>query len=353
LAVLQPERPPEAMMKAVLCRNFGPISDLRIEDVDAPEAGAGEVVIRVSACGVNFYDGLAAQGKYQTKPPFPFSPGGEVAGTIVSTGHGVESLRAGQSVMAFSGFGGYAERIAVDARFVFPLPDGMDFDEAAAFPIAYGTSYHALKDRARLQRGETLLVLGAAGGVGLTAVELGHEMGARVIAAASTPEKLALCRAHGAAATINYGRDDLRERVKALTEGRGVDIVYDPVGGKLAEAALRSLATFGRYLVIGFASGDIPQVALNQVLLKQTSVTGVLWGAFARAEPASNARNIAELLAWYKAGRIRPHVSEAYPLDRFGKALSRVMERKAQGKVVLRPQDGVAGPGIKVAEMAP
>jgi NADPH:quinone reductase len=326
------------MMKAVLCRNFGPISDLAIEEVTAPDAGARQVVIRVEACGVNFYDGLAVQGKYQTKPPFPFSPGGEVAGVVTALGEDVGHLRTGQRVVAFSGFGGYAEEIAVDAQFVFPIPDEMDFDDAAAFPIAYGTSYHALKDRARVQPGETLLVLGAAGGVGLTAVELGREMGARVIAAASSSEKLSLCHDYGADETINYAKDDLRERVKALTHGRGVDVVYDPVGGKLGEAALRSLATFGRHLVIGFASGDIPQLAFNQLLLKQVSVTGVLWGAFARAEPQANTRNMTDLLAWYGAGRVRPHVSEAYPLDRFAEALGRVMDRRAKGKALLRPQ---------------
>lgn len=336
-------------MKAVLCRKFGPISDLAIEEVAAPSAGPGHVLIRVAACGINFYDGLAVAGKYQTKPPFPFSPGGEVAGTVVSVGEGVEDLTAGQRVLAFSGFGGYAELVAVDARFVFPIPDEMDFDDAAAFPIAYGTSFHALRDRARLGAGETLLVLGAAGGVGLTAVELGREMGARVIAAASSPEKLALCRAYGAHMTIDYSKEDLRERVKDLTGGSGADVVFDPVGGRFGETALRALATFGRHLVIGFASGDVPQVALNQLLLKQVSVTGVLWGAFARADPARNAQNLAQLLDWYAAGRIRPHVSEGYALEAFAEALGRVMERRAQGKVVLRPHASPAAPARPAA----
>jgi NADPH2:quinone reductase len=322
-------------MRAVLCRQFGPVSDLRLEDIDPPVPDAGGLVIRVEACGVNFYDGLAVEGKYQTKPAFPFVPGGEVAGTVDSVADGVQGFHAGQRVLAFTGFGGYAERVAVDAGNVFPIPEKMDFASAAAFPIAYGTSCHALKDRAQLRSGETLLVLGAAGGVGLTALELGREMGARVIAAASSEEKLALCRSYGAHETINYTKDDLREQVKKLTEGRGVDVVYDPVGGKLAPLALRSLAPFGRYLVIGFASGEIPQLPFNQLLLKQVAVMGVLWGVSARMDPAGNARNMAELLAWYEAGRIKPHVSETYPLSRYDEALGRVMERAAKGKVVI------------------
>jgi NADPH2:quinone reductase len=327
-------------MKAVLCRQFGPLADLRIEEVDPPAVRPGQIAVRILACGINFYDGLAVQGKYQTKPPFPFSPGGEVAGIVSSVGVGVAGFREGQRVLAFTGFGGYADQVAVDARFAFPIPDSMDFEVAAALPIAYGTSYHALKDRAQLRSGETLLVLGAAGGVGLTAVELGKALGARVIAAASSADKLSLCRDYGADATINYAEEDLRERVKALTEGRGVDVVYDPIGGTLAEVALHSLTRFGRHLVIGFASGDIPQIAFNRLLLKQVSVMGVLWGAFAQADPASNAKNMADLLALHRAGRIRPHISESYPLDRFEEALGRVMDRKAKGKVVLQPRAG-------------
>ena len=328
-------------MKAVVCREFGPIEKLRIEKVDSPVAGPGRIVLRVEACGVNFYDGLAVQGEYQVKPPFPFSPGGEVAGEVLSVGEGSGAFRPGQRVMAFTGFGGYAEQIAVPVANAFPIPDSMDYDDAAGFLIAYATSHHALKDRAALKAGETLLVLGAAGGVGLTAVELGKQMGACVIAAASSPEKLSLAMAYGADQTIDYARDDLRERVKALTEGRGVDVVYDPVGGRQAEAALRSLAPFGRHLVIGFASGDIPTVAFNQLLLKQIELIGVLWGNFAKAEPGRNAANIAELLTWYGEGRLRPHISESYPLARFLDGLGRVMSRQARGKVVIRPNEGV------------
>ncbi|MBX3530209.1 MAG: NADPH:quinone oxidoreductase family protein [Rhizobiaceae bacterium] len=338
-------------MKAVRCHAFGPLADLRIEEVEDPTARPGEVVVRVVACGVNYYDGLAAEGRYQTKPPFPFSPGGEVSGVIEAIGDGVTNVAPGRKVIAFTGFGGYAEKVVVPAGNVFTAPESMDDDEAAGFLIAYATSHHALKDRAALRPGETLLVLGAAGGVGLTAVELGREMGARVIAAASSAEKLTLAKAYGAAETIDYSEEDLRERVKALTGGRGVDVVYDPVGGKQAETALKCLATGGRHLVIGFASGDIPNLAFNQLLLKQVSVTGVLWGAFARAEPKRNAENVAELLRWHAAGRLRPHISEAYPLDRFGEALDRVMSRKAKGKVVIRVGSAVAEmPARKKAE---
>lgn len=327
---------PKVEMKAVLCHAFGPWSDLRIEDVPAPVAEDDEVVIRVAACGVNYYDGLAAEGKYQTRPPFPFTPGGEVAGTVTTIGAATSRFRPGQKVVAFTGFGGYAEMVAVHVSRVFPVPDGMSFDDAASFLIASATSHHALKDRAALRAGETLLVLGAAGGVGLTAVEIGREIGARVIAAASSPEKLELARAFGAESGIDYSREDLRERVKALTDGRGVDVVYDPVGGRQGEAAFKSLAVNGRHLVIGFASGDIPSVAFNQLLLRQVSVTGVLWGAFARAEPDRAAVNVAELLEWHAAGRLRPHVSEIHPLEQFHRALDSVMNRRATGKVVIR-----------------
>jgi len=245
-------------------------------------------------------------------------------------------------VIAFPGFGGYAEQLSVDAGSVFPIPDDMDFDTAAGFLIAYATSHHALKDRAALKPGQTLLVLGAAGGVGLTAVELGRQMGAHVIAAASSEGKLALARAYGAEWTVNYAQDDLREQVNAITGGRGVDVVYDPVGGKQSEAALKCLATGGQHLVIGFASGDIPSLTLNRLLLRQVSVTGVLWGAFARAEPARNAANVAELLAWYSEGRLKPQISETYPLQDFQLALSRVMSRKAMGKVIIRPNTKAA-----------
>lgn len=322
-------------MKAVLCRAFGPVEDLKLEDVPSPAIGAGMLRIGIEACGINFFDGLAAQGQYQTKPPFPFSPGGEVAGVVTAIGDGVEGFAVGDRVMAFTGFGGYAEEIAVQASVATKIPEAMSFAEAAGFIIAYATSHHALKDRAALKPGETLLVLGAAGGVGLTAVEIGKAMGARVIAAASSDEKLALAASHGADELVNYADGELKDKVKALTGGRGVDVVYDPVGGKLAEAALRGMAPEGRFLVIGFASGDIPSIPLNQYLLRQVSAVGVFWGAFAKAQPERNAANITELLAWYGEGKLKPHISETYPLERFQEGLGRVMARQAKGKVVL------------------
>jgi NADPH2:quinone reductase len=322
-------------MKAVLAKTFGPPEQLRLEDVPPPHAAAGEVVIRVKACGVNFFDVLIVQGKYQTRPPLPFSPGGEVAGVIGEVGEGVRGFRTGTRVLAFTGHGGYAEEVAVDAASVVELPEAMDFGTAAGFPITYGTSFHALMDRAALREGETLLVLGAAGGVGLAAVEIGRILGARVIACASSEEKLALAREHGADALINYGTADLRERIREETAGKGVDVVYDPVGGAYAEPALRSLAANGRYLVVGFASGEIPKIALNLLLLKMVSMVGVFWGAFAKAQPQRNAANLAQLLEWYGQGRLRPHVSATFPLERFGEALETVGQRRVLGKVVL------------------
>lgn len=326
-------------MKAVLCRNFGPLSDLRLSEAADPRPQAGQVVVRVEACGINFYDGLAVQGKYQTKPTLPFSPGGEIAGVVTETAPDISGFKPGDRVLAFTGFGGYAELATVDAANVFPLPDDTDFDVAAALMIGHATAHHALKDRAGIQAGETVLVLGAAGGVGLAAVEIATLLGANVIAAASTREKLDLARSRGASDCIDYSSEDLRTRVKDLTDGRGVDIVVDPVGGDLAATALRCLAIGGRYTVIGFAAGDIPTIAFNQLLLKQISLVGVLWGAHAKANPEQNGVNIAELMDWVAARRIRPYVAETWPLDQFGEALGRVMRREAKGKVVIRPQE--------------
>lgn len=322
-------------MKAVLAKAFGPLEQLVLEEVPARNPGAGEVAIAVKACGVNFFDALIVQGKYQTRPPVPFSPGGEVAGVVHGVGAGVTGLTEGTRVLAFTGHGGYAEEVIADAASVVALPEQMDFVTAAAFPITYGTAYHALKDRGQLRSGETLLVLGAAGGVGLAAVEIGKIMGARVIACASSDEKLALAREHGADALINYAASDLRERIREVTGGTGVDLVYDPVGGGYAEPALRSLAFGGRYLVIGFASGEIPKIALNLLLLKVVSMVGVFWGAFAKSQPQRNAANLAELLTWYTQGRLRPHVSATFPLERYRGALDAVVQRKVLGKVVL------------------
>ena len=322
-------------MRAVLARAFAPLEELALEEVPAPSPGAGQVVIAVRACGVNFLDGLIVQGKYQTRPPLPFSPGAEVAGVVSAVGAGVTGVSAGERVLAVPGYGGYAEQALAEAASLIRLPAAMDFTTAACFPVVYGTSLHALRTRARLEAGESLLVLGAAGGVGLTAIEIGRLLGARVLAAASSAEKLALCRERGADELINYAAGDLREQVKALTGGKGVDVVYDPVGGAYAEPAVRSLASGGRYLVIGFASGDIPRVPLNLLLLKQAAMLGVFWGAWARAHPAANAADFAQLFAWHAAGRLRPHVSARFPLERFREALNTVVERRAQGKVAL------------------
>jgi NADPH:quinone reductase len=322
-------------MKAVLAKVFGAPEQLVLEELAPRPAGPGEVAIAVKACGVNFFDALIVQGKYQTRPTLPFSPGGEVSGVISAVGEGVTRLETGMRVLAFIGYGGYAEEVTTDAANVIALPPQMDFVTAAAFPITYATSYHALKDRGQLRSGETLLVLGAAGGVGLATVEIGKIMGARVIAAASSEAKLALAREHGADSLIHYGTSDLRERIREETAGKGVDLVYDPVGGAYAEPALRSLAAGGRYLVIGFASGEIPKIALNLLLLKVVSMVGVFWGAFAKTQPQRNAANIGELLAWYTQGRLRPHVSATFPLARYHDALDAVTQRKALGKVVL------------------
>lgn len=322
-------------MQAVLCQEFAPRERLALAQIEAPKAGPGQVVLAVEACGLNFFDGLMVEGKYQTKPDLPFVPGSEVAGTIAEIGAGVSGFSLGQRVLAFAGIGGYAEQVACDASRVVAIPDEMPFDIAAGFLITYATSHHALKDRAGLRPGETLLVLGAAGGVGLAAVELGKRMGATVIAAASSDEKLELCQAHGADHLVNYAASDLRSALKELTGGRGVDVVYDPVGGEKSEIALRGLALNGRHLVIGFAAGEIPKIPLNLLLLKQSSLIGVFWGAFARANPAQHGANMRELFDWVREGALRPHISARFPLTSHAEALAMVMERRAKGKVVL------------------
>ena len=322
-------------MKAVLCTQFGLPDTLQVHEVANPVVGPKQVVISVAACGVNFPDVLIIQNKYQFKPQLPFSPGGEVAGIISEIGHEVEGLAVGQSVLALCGWGGFAEQVTVDVDRVFPLPEGISPEVAATTLYTYGTSYHALKDRAQLQAGETLLVLGAAGGVGLAAVELGTLMGARVIAAASTEEKLALCREKGAVETINYETEDLKTRIKELTGGRGVDVVYDPVGGKFSDAALRGMAWKGRYLVVGFANGEIPQLPMNLPLLKGCSVVGVFWGQFAKLEPKASLQNTRQLLAWIQEGKIRQHVGKRYTLAEAPQALQDLMDRKMLGKGVV------------------
>jgi NADPH2:quinone reductase len=293
------------------------------------------VVVAVKACGINFPDTLIIAGKYQFKPEMPFSPGGEVAGVIKELGEGVEGVAVGDRVISFTGSGGFAEEVRADVKTLIPIPEQMDFPTASAFVMVYGTSHYALKDRAKLQAGETLLVLGAAGGVGLAAVELGKAMGARVIAAASSAEKLAVCREHGADECINYTTEDLKERMKALTAGKGVDVVYDPVGGNYSETALRGMAWEGRYLVIGFAAGDIPRIPLNLTLLKGCSIVGVFWGSFTSRDPRRNQEHLRELMNWYIEGKLRPHISATYPLERVADALNDMQARKITGKAVL------------------
>ena len=323
-------------MKAVLCRAYGPPDQLDVAEVETPTPGSGQVVIAVKACAVNFPDTLIIQGKYQYQPPLPFSPGSDIAGVVQAVGVDVAGLAVGDRVAALIPHGGYAEAAACDARSAIRLPDGVDFVRAAAFQLTYGTAYHALVDRANLQAGETLLVLGAAGGVGLAAVELGKRLGARVIAAASSAEKLDICRQYGADALIDYNADDLRERLKALAPG-GLDVVYDPVGGALAEPALRSVRWKGRYLVIGFTAGDIPRIALNLPLLKGSSIVGVFYGSFLQHEPQRAQANTRALLAMLAEGKINPLVSKTYPLEQAADALSAVLARQAIGKLVLTP----------------
>jgi len=322
-------------MKAVLCKQFGPPDSLVIEDLPSPKAGAGEAVISVKAASLNFPDVLIIQNKYQFKPPLPFSPGSELAGVVKEVGTGVANVRPGDKVIAFTTYGAFAEEVKTEAARLLPLPEGMDFASGAAFLLTYGTSDHALRDRAGLKAGETLLVLGAAGGVGLAAIEIGKALGARVIACASSEEKLAVCRDHGADAAINYAAEDLRERIKAVTEGRGVDVVYDAVGGAYTEPAFRSLAWRGRLLVVGFAAGEIPKLPLNLALLKGASVVGVFWGDFTRREPRAFADSVRQLGAWFSEGKLRPHVSQTFPLEKAVEALKLMAARQVKGKVVL------------------
>ncbi|MBI1942904.1 MAG: NADPH:quinone oxidoreductase family protein [Betaproteobacteria bacterium] len=322
-------------MKAVLCKQFGPPESLVLEELPSPQAGPGEVVVSVKAASVNFPDVLIIQNKYQFKPPLPFSPGSEMAGVVKEVGDGVRGFKPGDRVIAFTTYGAFSEEVKVEAGRLVPVPEGMDFNSAAAFLLTYGTSDHALRDRGALKSGETLLVLGAAGGVGIAAVEIGKALGARVIACASSEEKLAVCRQHGADDAVNYATEDLRERIKQLTAGKGVDVVYDAVGGPYTEPALRSTAWRGRLLVVGFAAGDIPRIPLNLALLKGCSIVGVFWGDFARREPRAFAESIGQLGAWFRAGKLKPHVSQTFPLARAVDALNLMAARKVKGKVVL------------------
>jgi NADPH:quinone reductase len=322
-------------MKAILCTQFGPPEQLVLREVPSPKPSEGQVLITVKACGVNFPDTLIIHNKYQFKPPLPFSPGGEVSGIIKAVGEGVKYLKVGDAVLSLTGWGGFAEEVVADAATTLPLPMGMDFVTAASVMYTYGTSYHALKNRAQIQAGETLLVLGAAGGVGLAAVQLGVLMGARVIAAASSDEKLGVCRELGATATINYSTEDLKERIRELTEGRGADVIYDPVGDRYTEPALRAIAWKGRYLVVGFAGGEIPKIPLNLALLKGCQIVGVFWGAFAKNEPHESQQNFREILAWMGEGKLKQHVYKTYLLPEAPTALRDMMERQVIGKAVV------------------
>ena len=326
-------------MKAVLCKEYGPPESLVIEDIPSARPGKGQVVITVKACGVNFPDTLIIEGKYQFKPALPFSPGGEVSGIVKELGEGVNTVKVGDRVIAFTGWGGFAEEVVTEAAKLIPIPGDIDFATAASFTLVFGTAHHALKDRAHIRPGETLLVLGAAGGVGLASVELGKLMGARVIAAASSDEKLEACKQHGADDVINYTNEDLRERVKTITGGNGVDVIVDPLGGNYSEPALRSIAWNGRFLVIGFAAGDIPRIPLNLTLLKGCSIVGVFWGSFTEHEPRHNQENLQELLTWLTEGKLKPHISATYPLEHATDALNDVLNRKVKGKVVLLTEE--------------
>ena len=328
-------------MKAIVCESWGPPSSLQLRDLPSPVPGPKQVRVRTRVAAVNFPDALMVAGKYQLKPAFPFSPGGEFSGEIVATGDEVKRLAIGDKVVGIAPFGAYAQEVVVDVASVIPLPadiSDQDLELAGSFVLTYGTSLHALKDRAQAQAGETLLVLGAGGGVGLAAVEIGKLLGMRVIAAASTAGKLDAARSLGADDTIDYSSEDLRERIKALTEGRGVDVVYDPVGGDFAEPALRSVGWRGRYLVVGFAAGDIPRIPANLLLLKGSSLVGVFWGEFVRREPALNAQNMELLFNWLRERKIHPLISRRYPLSQASHALDALLARQVTGKVVLLPQ---------------
>jgi NADPH2:quinone reductase len=323
-------------MKALLCTHYCTPDELVLADISDPVAAEGEVVVRIRTAALNFFDTLIIAGKYQVKPPFPFSPAAECAGVVDSVGTGVTGLEPGDRVLAYTRFGAARERIALRAAQVVRIPDGLDFDHAAGLSVTYGTSYYALKNRAGLEAGETLAVLGASGGVGVAAVEIGKLMGARVIACASSPEKIEFARRHGADLGIDYSRDDLKEGLRRLTDGRGVDVVYDPVGGPYSEPALRAMAWEGRFLVLGFAAGEIPKMPLNLVLLKNCDLRGVAWGAWTERDLGGHRANTARLLDWAMQGKLSTHVHAVYPLAEAPAALKAIAARRVMGKVILR-----------------
>jgi NADPH2:quinone reductase len=322
-------------MRALLCTQFGPPDLLEFKEVPSPAAGPGEVVVTVKAASVNFPDVLIIENKYQFKPPLPFSPGSELAGIVKEVGDGVTGIACGDRVMVFTIHGAFAEEVKVEASRVLPIPEGMDFSTAAALLLTYGTMDHGLRDRGAVRAGETVLVLGASGGIGIASIEIAKALGARVIACASSDDKLGVCRDHGADETINYAREDLRERIKALSAGRGADVIVDPVGGPYTEPALRSIAWRGRLLVVGFAAGEIPRIPLNLTLLKGCAIVGVFWGDFLRREPDAFAASVAQLGAWHAEGRLRPHISATFPLAEGAAAIKLLAARQVVGKVVL------------------
>ena len=322
-------------MHAWLCENPIGVEALEWKELPTPMPKAGEVRVAIRAASLNFPDLLIVQNKYQMKPPLPFVPGSEYAGIVEAVGDGVTHLKVGDAVAAFGGTGGFGTHAVVNAGVVMPLPAGFALDDAAAFVLTYGTTHHALVDRAAMKAGETLLVLGAAGGVGTAAIQIGKVMGTRVIAAASSDEKCELCRSIGADATINYSSANIRDELKKLTDGKGPDVVYDPVGGDLAEPVFRSIAWRGRYLVVGFAQGGIPALPFNLALLKGASIVGVFWGDFARREPNAHAKALAELAGWYAAGRIKPVIDRRMPMRELPAAYALMGSRKVRGKLVM------------------
>jgi len=324
-------------MKALLCTHYGPPDALSLADIAEPTAGAGQAVVRVKAAALNFFDMLIIAGKYQHKPAFPFSPAAEFAGVVESVGTGVIGVNVGDNVIGNIGWGAAREKVAVEASQLVAMPAGLDFDHAAGVTITYGTTLHALKDRAKLKPGETMAVLGAAGGTGLSAVEIGKLMGARVIACASSDDKLAFAREHGADEGVNYATSDLKDALRQLTDGKGVDVVYDPIGGAQGEAALRGMDWGGRFLVIGFAAGDMPKLPLNLILLRSYDVLGVYWGAWIERDRAGQRANMRQILSWCAEGKLSPHVQAVYPLEQAAAALKAIAARQVMGKVILRP----------------
>ncbi|SMD39112.1 NADPH2:quinone reductase [Reichenbachiella faecimaris] len=324
-------------MKAVLCESYGPPENLVIKEIESLVPDHGEVIIEVKASGLNFPDTLIIEGKYQFQPEMPFSPGGEVAGIVKEIGDGVTHLKAGDCVMAGTGWGGFAQEVRGKVSNVFPLPDRISFEQAASTMMTFGTSYHALVNRAELKTGETLMVLGAAGGVGTAAIQIGKALGAQVIAAASTDEKLDYCKSIGADLTINYSKEDLKNQAKALTNGKGVDVIYDPIGDRFTEPALRAIAWKGRYLVVGFAAGEIPKIPLNLPLLKGCSIMGVFWGGFFRNEPQVNAENFMTIVEWLKEGKVKAQIHKKYPLEEVAAAMEELTSKKVKGKIIFEP----------------